>query len=93
MMRILLRAIGVKLANSRMAVILKRHKLLSAWARETFETTDSGTDDTSALCIQVYEEDNEIARQNILLGKFIIRNVPPAFLCRQFIYRMALIRQ
>ncbi|KAI8244897.1 hypothetical protein K4K55_003825 [Colletotrichum sp. SAR 10_96] len=78
MTSVLPRAIGVELANGGMGVVLGRHEPLPAWARETFETTDSGTGDTSTLCIQVYEGDYEMARQNILLGNFVIRNVPPS---------------
>lgn len=78
MTSVLPRIIGVKLANSGMGVVLGQHKLLPAWARETFESTDSSTGNTSTLCIQVYKGDYEMARQNILLGNFVIRNMPPS---------------
>ncbi|KAJ0279466.1 hypothetical protein COL940_006732 [Colletotrichum noveboracense] len=74
MTSVLPRAIGVELENGVMGVVLERHEPLPAQARQTFGTTDS---DTSTLCIQVYEGDYGQARQNILLGNFVVRNVPP----------------
>ena len=64
-----------KIGERNMAVLIKRNSFILKKATQTFTTC---SDNQTSVLFQVYEGDQALTRDNIILGKFKLRGIPPA---------------
>ncbi len=71
-------SLGIELADGKMAVLIPKNSIVPIRKKIEFSTS---VDNQAAVFIQIYEGENEIAKQNTLLGRYFYSN----FYCTLFI--------
>jgi len=69
------RSLGVELADGKMGFLIPKNSLVPIRKKLNFSTSG---DNQSAVFLQVYEGEEEMAKQNKLLGRFAISGIQPA---------------
>lgn len=68
-------SLGLEAQGGVMATIIKRNHTIPCSKFQTFTTA---VDNQEAVDISVYEGERAFAKENIMLGRFALKNIPPA---------------
>lgn len=68
-------SLGIETASGLMTVIIPRFTCYPVKKSQLFTTY---ADNQSSVLIQVFEGERALARDNCILGKFFMHNIPPA---------------